>query len=297
LIKALRFKYIIASCAFTVLSLWLITPAYAQNDDTAIDKAFSRLYNFDFTGAHSLLDAHIQSYPEDPLGYSVKGAIHFFSELNRLHLLETEFFSNDDKVTDKKRIKPDPAMRSLLFSATAEARKKAAACLAQRPNDRSALFALSMATGLETEYTILVEKKYVRSYSLSKENQRYARQLLALNPPFYDAYVTIGSAEYVVANLNFVFRLLAHFEDIKGSRQKAIENLRAAIDHGRYYQPYAKIILTVVYLREKRIHEALALMCELEHDFPENPLFKKEAALLAEKASKNNAQNKKSAGL
>jgi hypothetical protein len=270
-----------------------MAPAYAQNDGTAIDKVFSRLYNFDFAGAHSLLDAHIQSYPEDPLGYSVKGALYFFSELNRLHLLETEFFSNEDKVTDKKRIKPDPETRSLIFSATAEARMRAAACLAQRPDDRAALFALSMATGLETEYTILVEKKYLRSYNLSKENQRYARQLLGLNPPFYDAYVTIGSAEYVVANLNFIFRLLAHFEDIKGSRQKAIENLRAAIDHGRYYQPYAKIILTVVYLREKRIYDALSLMRELERDFPENPLFKKEVALLTEKAAVENGGNKK----
>jgi hypothetical protein len=274
-----------------------MAPAYAQNDDIVIDKVFSRLYNFDFTGAHSLLDAHIQSHPEDPLGYSVKGAIYFFSELNRLHLLETEFFSNDDKITDKKRIKPDPAALSLIFSATAEARRRAVTFLTQQPNDRAALFALSMATGLETEYTILVEKKYLRSYNLSKENQRYARKLLAMNPPFYDAYVTIGSAEYVAANLNFFFRLLAHFEDIKGSRQKAIENLRAAIDHGRYYQPYAKIILTVVYLREKRVYDALTLMRELERDFPENPLFKKEVALLTEKSAVKNAQTQKTAGL
>ena len=93
--------------------------------------------------------------------------------------------------------------------------------------------------------------------------------------------------------ISIIFRLLAHFEDIKGSRQKAIENLRAAIDHGRYYQPYAKIILTVVYLREKRIYDALSLMRELERDFPENPLFKKEVALLTEKAAEKNGRNKK----
>jgi tetratricopeptide (TPR) repeat protein len=106
-----------------------------------------------------------------------------------------------------------------------------------------------------------------------------------LNPPFYDAYVTLGSTEYLVANLNFIFRLFVRFENIKGNRQKAIENLKLAIDQGRYYQPYAKILLTVVYLREKRVDDALTIMKELERDFPENPLFKKEAALLAEKAA------------
>jgi hypothetical protein len=295
LIQALKSKIPILFF-LCLLCLWNTAPACAQYDAATIDLAFNRLYNFDFTGAHALLSAYIQAHPEEPLPYSIRGATYLFTEFNRLHILETEFFTSDDKITDKKRMKPDPEIRSLIFAATAEARKKAAVCLSQQPNDRTALFALSMAAGLETEYTIMVEKKYLRSYSLSKENQRYARKLLTLNPPFYDAYVTIGSAEYVIANLNFFFRLIAHFDDIKGSRPKAIEHLRTAINRGRYYQPYAKIILSVIYLRDKRIHDALSLMRELETDFPENPLFKKEAALLTEKAIVKNAQNKNTAG-
>jgi hypothetical protein len=268
-----------------LIAAWNASRACAQNNSDDIDRAFNRLYNFDFAGAHSVIDAHIQSHPDDPLAYSLRGAVFLFAELHRLQILDTDFFSDDDKVTDKKRLKPDPTARTDIFSATDLARRKAAAQLVQRPEDREALFAQCMAAGLETEYTIIIEKKYLRSYNLSKENQGYARRLLALNPPFYDAYVTLGSAEYVVANLNFFFRLFARFDNIKGSRQKAIENLRLAIDHGRYYQPYAKILLTVVYLREKRVNDALMIMRELERDFPENPLFKKEATLLAEKSA------------
>jgi hypothetical protein len=268
-----------------LIAAWNATPACAQNNSDDIDRAFNRLYNFDFAGAHSIIDAHIQSHPDDPLAYSLRGAVFLFAELHRLQILDTDFFSDDDKVTDKKRLKPDSAARTNIFAATDLARRKAAAQLVQRPEDREALFAQCMASGLETEYTIIVEKKYLRSFNLSKENQAYARKLLSLNPPFYDAYVTLGSAEYVVANLNFFFRLFARFDNIKGSRQIAIENLRLAIDHGRYYQPYAKILLTVVYLREKRVNDALMIMRELERDFPENPLFKKEATLLAEKSA------------
>jgi hypothetical protein len=266
-----------------LIAAWNARQACAQNDSDDIDRAFNRLYNFDFTGAHSLIDTRLQSNPDDPLAYSLRGAVFLFAELHRLQILDTDFFSDDDKVTDKKRFKPDPAARVNIFSATDEARRRAAAQLVRRPEDRAALFAQCMAAGLETEYSIIVEKKYLRSYNLAKENQGYARKLLTLTPPFYDAYVTLGSAEYVVANLNFFFRLFARFDSIKGSRQKAIDNLRLAIDHGRYYQPYAKILLTVVYLREKRVKDALMIMKELEHDFPENPLFKKEATLLAEK--------------
>jgi hypothetical protein len=255
------------------------TEIYPVSD--SVDRAFNRLYSFDFPGSQAIIDAHIQSHPEDALAHALCGAVHLFSEFQRLNLLETDFFLNDDKMTDKKRLKPDPAARSQIFSATEAARKTATARLAQHPEDPLALFALCMAAGLETEYTVLVEKKYLRSYGLSKETQGSARKLLALNPPFYDAYVTLGSAEYVVSNLNFFFRIFVRFDNIKGSRQSAIENLKKAIDGGRFYQPYAKILLTVVYLREKRLQDALLLMRELERDFPENPLFKKESAIIA----------------
>jgi hypothetical protein len=290
--QTLRYSWKNAFIVSMLLVSWNVKSADVPNDVHPVDNAFNRLYNFDFAGVHAILDPHIKANPEEPLPYGLRGATFLFAEFARLQILETDFFSDDDKVTDKKRVKPDPEARSRIFAATAEARKKAEAQLARHPEDRLALFAQCMATGLETEYTTLVEKKYLRGYNLSKENQIYARKLLALNPPFYDAYVTLGSAEYVVANLNFLFKLLAHFENIKGSRQKAIENLRLAIDNGRYYQPYAKILLTVVYLREKRVSDALTIMKELEHDFPENPLFKKEAALLSEKFSAKSSKRK-----
>jgi hypothetical protein len=272
-----------------LFAAWSAMAASAQTDadpaSAPMNRAFNRLYNFDFAGSRAIIDAHLQSNPEDSLAYALRGAVCLFTEFHRLKILEMDFFSNDDKITDKKRLKPDPAARSQIFEATAEARKKSVARLVQHPEDRIALFALSMAAGLELEYTLMVEKKYLRSYGLSKETQGYAQKLLALNPPACDAYVTLGSAEYVVANLNFFFRIFARFDGIEGSKQKAIENLRQAIDYGLFYQPYAKILLTVVYLRDKRIEDALLLMKELKRDFPENPLFGREVAILMEKAS------------
>ena len=34
----------------------------------AIEDAFGRLYNFDFAGAHRILDPYIHDHPADPLG-------------------------------------------------------------------------------------------------------------------------------------------------------------------------------------------------------------------------------------
>jgi hypothetical protein len=257
--------------------------ADAVSSPTAIDRAFNRMYNFDFPGAHAILDEYEKGHPDDPLAYSVRGAAYLFSEFNRMKILETEFFVDDDRVTDKKRTKPDPAARVRLFQVTEEAKRLARVRLALNSNDRDALMAYCMASAVETDYIGLVEKKYFRTYSLSKETQRYAHRLLSLNPPAYDGYLTLGAVEYVVANLNFFFRLFVRFEGIEGSRQKSIENLKRVVEAGRYLSPYAKILLSVVYLREKQPEKSLALMKEMERDFPENPIIPAEIARIQKK--------------
>ena len=273
------------------ISTWLLAAATTAHavpapSSTAIDLALNRMYNYDFAGAHAILDQEVRTHPEDALIYAVRGAAYLFSEFDRLKILESEFFEDDDAVTDKKRLKPDPAARSELFKMTAEARKRASARLAANANDLNAMFALCTAAGVDTDYVSLVEKKYFRAYSLSKESQRYARKLLAMKPPFYDAYLTLGAVEYVVGSMNFFFRLFIRFDEIKGSKQKAIDNLNQVIAGGRYFRPYAKILLSAIYLREKQPQRALVLLRELERDFPENSLIRREAKRAAEKAGR-----------
>lgn len=244
---------------------------------TALDRAFRRMYNFDFAGAHAILDEAERTDPSHPLTQSVRAAAVLFSELDRMKILATEFFTDDDTVTDRK-LKADPAARARLFKATGEARRLATARLAKDSADRDGMFAMCMATGIETDYTSLVEKRYLRSFSLSKESQMYAHRLLALNPPVYDAYLTLGSVEYVVGSMNFFFRLFVRFDKIKGSKQQGAENLKKVIAHGRYFPPFAKMLLAVIYLREKQPGVALPLLEELARDYPENRLIRHEAA-------------------
>ena len=271
-----------------VVLLALTSPLGAEPVRVAApaDRAFERIYNFDFAGAHAILDAARADDPADPLPHAVRAAALLFSEFHRLRVLELDFFADDDTLTDRKRLKPDAAAKARLFAATATARRLSQARLRVDGNDRGALFALCMAAGLETEYSSLVEKSYLRSYSLSKETQKYARRLLAMNPPVHDAYLTVATTEYVVSNLNPFFRFFVNFENIEGSKTKAVENLQRVIQGGRFYPPFARILLAVVHLREKRPDQALSVLRELERDFPENPLIHREAALAAEKVAR-----------
>jgi hypothetical protein len=53
--------------------------------------------------------------------------------------------------------------------------------------------------------------------------------------------------------------------------------------------PLAKMLLSVIYLREKMPHQALVLLQEMERDFPENRLIRNEVKKIAEQISKSAA--------
>src|SRR5579859_3314105 len=140
-------------------ALTLSLPAFSEEKPNEIDQAFSRLYNFDFPGAHAALNRRISSHPEDPLPYAVRASADLFYELDRLSILESEFFSDDKRIADKKKVKPDPAIRAKLLQAIDDGQSRAQAQLNANPNDQNALFAFCVSTGVMTDYTALVEKK------------------------------------------------------------------------------------------------------------------------------------------
>ncbi len=266
-----------------LIALWAVTcgfgASFAKVDvSTAVGRAFVHMYQFDFPAAHAILDREIAQRPHDPLPYSVKAAALLFSEMDRLKILQIEFFEDDDQVIDRKRLVPDPALRSEFFRLVETARAHADAALKANPGDREALFAHGMCAGLVTDYAALVERRRLGSFSLARQSQAYVLRLLALDPPYYDAHLTAGSVEYVVGSLNLLVRWFVRIEGIEGDKRKAIEHLQIVANRGRYYGPFARVLLAVIHLREKRPWEAERLLAGLLDEFPSNTLFQRELA-------------------
>jgi len=245
-----------------------------------IDEAFKRLYNTDFQGAFVRLDRYIAAEPADPLGYGLRASAYLFQELIRLGVLEGEFFADDKRIIDKKKLKPDPEVRRKLFQAIDEAKSRAKAALAKNPDDQNALFTMAVTNGIITDYTALVEKRQISSLSTAKESNAYAQRLLKVNAQYYDAYLTTGFTEYLVGSLPFFVRWFVHFDDVKGNKNTGIQNLQTVAKSGHYLRPFARILLAIVYLREKKPLETQKILTELAVEFPENALIRKELAKL-----------------
>ena len=263
-----------------VLTLvWAATPLLASG----IDDAFVHLYNCDFPAAHSTIDRYIAQSPADPVGYSVKAAAYLYSELDRLNVLESEFFESDTRIGDKKKLKPDPAVKEGFQRAIDRSISMAGAELKRNANNRNSLFAMCVSKGEVVDYMALIEKKQLASLSVNKEAYRYAQRLLKLDPTFYDAYLTTGFTEYLIGDIPFVFRWFVKFDDVQGNKAAGLKNLQLVADKGRYMKPLAKILLAAAYLREKKFSLTQKLLQDLAHEFPANPLLKRELAKISAK--------------
>jgi hypothetical protein len=261
---------------FCVLAALFAAPLLRAAEPGGIEQVFERLYNFNFPAAHDVLNRYIAAHPQEPLPYAVRGSAYLFFEMDRLGILEGEFFTNDSRIADKKKLKPDPGIRAQFLKAIEDAQSRAQAILAAHPKDHDALFAMCMTQGLSTDYMALVEKHQIKSLSIAKSSNRYAQELLRLDPKFYDAYLSTGVTEYMVGSLPFFIRWFVRFDNVQGNKEQGIKNLQLVAQHGHYFRPFAKILLGIAYMREKKPQQTEQLLAELTHDYPGNPLLRRE---------------------
>lgn len=249
--------------------------------NSPLDQAFERLYNFDFDRADALLDAHLAKQPQDHFAHAIRASSLLFRELDRLAILESEFFADDDRIKDKRKLKPGPALRQRLFASIERARSAADAALKLNAEDADAMFSMALSYGIQTDYLALVEKRQIRSLGLAKQSQSWAARALRLKPDLHDAYLTPGISEYLIGSLPFFVRWFVRMEEVEGNKGKATANLERVAAQGRYLGPFARILLALIYLREKQPAASHAQMERLAREYPENPLFRKELAKLA----------------
>jgi hypothetical protein len=244
--------------------------------ETELDRAYRLMYNLDFGGAHRLIDTYVERHGEDPMGYASRASAFLFSEMDRLGILAADFFTDDDKIADKKKLKPDTKIRDAFYWATTQGKERAERQLAANDRDTNALLSLSLIYGLLTDYGAFIEKRQLSSLSYAKQSQHFAVKLLAIEPGNGDAYLTPAVSEYLLGSVPFFVKWFVKLEATKGSKEIAVQNLQKVAQKGRFFGPFARILLAVVALREKRRQDARVFLEGLVREFPQNTLLRRE---------------------
>ncbi len=247
---------------------------------TALDRGYLGLYNLDFTGAQKDFSAWESQHPEDPVGPVSEAAGYLFSEFNRLGVLEAQFFENDTAFNARSKPSPDAVVRARFQAALDRSQALAHTRLSKDARDRDALFALTLASGLQADYAALIEKRNLASLHFTKEASAWAQQLLAICNDCADVFVATGFSKYIIGSMSAPVRWLLRLDGLPGDKKAGIADLQMTAQHGRYLAPFARVLLAIAYVRDKDKPRALELLTSLRAQFPDNTLFPREITRL-----------------
>ena len=267
-----------ACCIFSLVAKAKDLPTMATS--SPLDQGFSGLYNLDFAGAQREFATWQQLHPDDPVGPVSEAAGFLFSEFNRLGILEEQFYENDKAFGERPKLAPDPALRQHFMDAIGRAEHLSHVRLAKDSKDPDALFALTLSSGLQADYAALIEKRNLASLHFTKEASVSAQQLLAVCHDCYDALVATGFSKYIIGSMAAPIRWILHMGGLPSDKQGGIADLQTTAEHGHYLAPFARILLSIAYVREKDKSRALQLLTGLRQEFPGNTLFPREIAHL-----------------
>jgi hypothetical protein len=252
------------------------SPAFTTVPELAA--GFGLLYEQKFADARAAFTTWGSSHPQEPFGEVAVASSYLFEELYRQNVLSSDFFLDERRFLHGIDGKPDPTRMNNFRAALSRARELSRRRMKDNPKDPEGLFGLALADGMESDADAILEKKHIEALKRMKEANEFAKALLAQRPDAADAYVALGAANYIIGSLNPGYRFALWFGGIHGDKKLGMEQLSKTAEHGRYLQPFAKILLALAARREKQDQLAQRLLHELSQEFPSNQLFAAEYA-------------------
>lgn len=266
---------------YCILLLLAIIPVAAADVSTAqapLELGYRQMYDLQFDEAHKTFSNYVHLQPADPLGPASDAAAYLFAEMDRLQILQSEFFVHDDNFRHPKKLYPDRQVRQSFDAAAAHAEKLSSAGLAANPQDRNALFATILVNGLRSDFDGLIDKHYLAALTSVKNGRQLAEKLLAIDPTFYDAHLAVGVENYMLSLKSAPMRWFLQLAGAETDRNRGLERLKITAAKGNYLKPYARLLLAVAALRDMDRMQAREILSDLNRQFPHNHLYAEELA-------------------
>lgn len=244
--------------------------------DASFTKGLEAMHNLDFEEARRRFEEVQQRFPDHPAGQYYLASNLFLRTLTKpsrlLPLLSNlsrskTFGENSEDKVDKDTVQQ---FRTL----TRQARGLAKARLDRNSRDAVALYFLGATQGLSAAFKGTLEASVVGAMREGSSGVDTHRELIRLDPNFHDAEMSIGLYDYTVGALPLPVKVMAAIANIRGSKKRGLETLERVGREGRLERHISRLMLVVLYKREKRYAEGLERARELTASYPRNYLFK-----------------------
>jgi hypothetical protein len=252
----------------------------ADTSSKLLESGYRHLYELNFTAARVDFVSYQKERPEDPLGKASEAASYLFEQFHARGVLTSEFFVNDQTFLGGVPGSAEQNHNAGFVEANTQAREQAKKLLKSNPKDVHGLLALTIADGMESDYDAIIIKKQLPGLSMMRQAEADAKTLLAIDPTEQDANVALGMSNYVIGSLPSYKRAFLWFGGLHGDKQRGMDQMGSAAEHGHYLQPFAKVMLALAYEREHKPEQARELLSELAVQFPRNSVFARELALV-----------------
>ncbi len=128
-------------------------------------------------------------------------------------------------------------------------------------------------SAFKRSYGATVEGKILASFRLARRAYDAHERVLKLAPERKDAGLIVGTYRYIVSALSLPIRLMAYVAGFGGGRERGLRLIEEAASMPGETQTEAKFALLLLYNRERRFDDAIAIVAELQRRFPRNRLL------------------------
>jgi tetratricopeptide (TPR) repeat protein len=232
------------------------------------------VYRLDYPNAERLCRQLIQDASENPAGYVYLLRVYWSEQLSEARLLSAERLISMDLFAQKPRFRPPVSPQTIanLNAAANAALTKAANWVKAHPGDPTAQYLLGAI------YEFMAGYQFTASHTLADASASANRAFkihrdLALKYDMVDADVTTGAYSIIADGLDWFPKIVGWL--LFGTRGNLAEGRRVlerAAQGGTIEAPDARLLLSVLYTRQKRFDDAKAVLDSLLKAYPENYL-------------------------
>jgi len=265
--------------SFLVMSFAVVHagPVRAQVTRTEPDQVdpeiLDALYSLDFEVAEQKLQALVDEFPESARMWNLLASSIWIEILYGQEKLGLDSYMGNrlggDSSNDRVNRESEARLREVLDRAI----QLTETVLEEDPENIEALYIRGVAYGTLASFEATVKRAYLAANSAAKKAREDHLRVLTLDPSYNDARLTIGTYDYAVSVLPGVVRFLLGVFGIRGDKESGIRELEYAAELGDRGRTNAKMVLVVVYRREREYEKSLAVLEDLHSQYPRNFLL------------------------
>jgi len=245
-----------------------------------VAESIDHLRNLEYDQASQQLETWLKSHPDDLRARNYLAISILYQEMFHRGVLESRVYGHGGDVFKASKVDLTPEFQQELLSVLERAQNLADQRTKSDPKDKEALYWAGVSHGTRATYHFTLRKEYMAALHEATDAFKLHRSLLELDPNYVDAYLIVGMNNYIVGSLPWYVKAVASLSGRHGDKAEGIKQVRRVTQEGKYAREDARLMLAVLYQREKMYRDALQLYEEMERDHPRNYLLPGEVATL-----------------